>query len=49
MRMAGRMGGDRTTVHNLEVVAVAPDKHELVVKGAVPGARNGLVIVTSVK
>jgi len=49
MRMAGRMGGDKITVHNLEVVAVEADKQELVVKGAVPGAPRGLVIVTSVK
>ncbi len=49
MRMAGRMGGDRITVHNLEVVAVAPEKHELTLKGAVPGARHGLLMVTSVK
>lgn len=49
MRMAGRMGGDRITVHNLEVVAVEPEKHELTLKGAVPGAPRGLVMVTSVK
>ncbi len=49
MRMAGRMGGDRITVHNLEVVAVEPETQELVLKGAVPGAPRGLVMVTSLK
>jgi large subunit ribosomal protein L3 len=49
MRMGGRMGGDRITVHNLEVVAVEAEKNELTIQGAVPGATRGLVIVTSVK
>lgn len=42
-RMAGQMGNARVTVRNLEVVAVRPDSHELVVKGAVPGARTSVV------
>lgn len=45
MRMAGRMGGDRTTVQNLEVVKVIADKNILVVKGSVPGAKGSFVIV----
>lgn len=45
MRMAGRMGGDRVTVKGLEVIAVDPDRNELVVRGAVPGARGSLVEV----
>jgi len=45
MRMAGRMGGDRITVKGLEVVHVDPDRHELIVKGAVPGARGALLEV----
>lgn len=45
MRMAGRMGNDRITVKGLEVVAVDPDRNELVVKGAVPGARGALLEV----
>lgn len=40
-RMAGRMGNRRVTVRNLEVVKVYPEKNLLLVKGAVPGARNG--------
>lgn len=45
MRMAGHMGTDKVTVHGLEVMAVDAEKHELVVKGAVPGARGGLLII----
>jgi large subunit ribosomal protein L3 len=44
-RMAGRYGADRVTTRNLEVVAVRPDEHVILVRGAVPGARNGTVIV----
>ena len=46
MRMAGRMGGERVTVKNLEVVAVKPESNELYLKGAVPGARNGLLFIS---
>lgn len=43
MRMAGRMGGERITVLNLEVIEVDPIKNLIYIKGAVPGARNTLV------
>ncbi|QZA34091.1 50S ribosomal protein L3 [Hydrogenibacillus sp. N12] len=43
----GRMGNERVTVQNLLVVKVIPDKHLLLVKGAVPGPRGGFVIVRS--
>lgn len=45
MRMAGRMGNERVTVQNLKVVLVDAEKNLLAVKGAIPGAKNGLVIV----
>lgn len=45
MRMAGRMGGERTTVMNLTVHAVDAERNLLLVKGAVPGARGRLVFV----
>jgi len=45
LRMAGRMGGKRTTVQNLEVLKVDPNRNLLVVKGAVPGPRNGLLMI----
>jgi large subunit ribosomal protein L3 len=45
MRMAGRMGGDRQTTQNLEVHAVDTDRGLLLIKGAVPGPKGGLVFV----
>ena len=45
LRMAGRMGGARVTSQNLEVVLVDAERNLLAVKGAVPGARGGLLIV----
>lgn len=44
-RMAGRMGGDRVTSLNLEVVVVDPEHHLLAVRGSVPGAKGGLVMI----
>ncbi len=44
-RMAGHMGNNRVTVQGLSVVAVNPQKNELTVKGLVPGARNGLLLI----
>jgi large subunit ribosomal protein L3 len=45
MRMAGRMGGDRVTVKNLIVVQADPARNVLLIRGAVPGARDSLVMV----
>ncbi len=42
-RMAGRMGGDRITVKNLEIIGIDKEKNELLVKGAIPGRRGTLV------
>lgn len=47
MRMAGRMGGDRITVKNLEIVEVLADKGLVAVKGAVPGARGATVLIVA--
>jgi large subunit ribosomal protein L3 len=44
-RMAGRMGGDRVTVKNLEVVAIDLERNLLALKGAVPGPSGGLIMV----
>jgi large subunit ribosomal protein L3 len=49
LRMAGRMGNTRVTVQNLEVVLVDPERNLLAVKGAVPGARGGLLIIQAVR
>lgn len=45
MRMAGRMGTDRVTVKNLEIVQIDPSKHMLAIKGAVPGPTGSMVII----
>ncbi|MEJ2732761.1 MAG: 50S ribosomal protein L3 [Anaerolineae bacterium] len=45
MRMAGRMGGERVTAQSLEVVLVDPERNLLAVKGSVPGAKNGLLLI----
>ena len=45
--MGGRMGGDNVTVKNLEIVEVHPDTNELFIKGAVPGGRNGLLMIST--
>lgn len=45
MKMGGHYGDERVTVLNLKVVAVQPDKNILLVRGAVPGAKNSLVFV----
>lgn len=47
LRMAGRMGGERETVQNLRVQAVDPERGLLIVRGAVPGPKGGLVLVRS--
>lgn len=44
-RMAGQYGNDRMTALHLRVIEVRPDSHLLLVRGAVPGARGGLVLV----
>lgn len=45
LRMAGRMGTDRVTVKNLEVVEVNTETGIIALKGAVPGARGGLLML----
>lgn len=44
-RMAGRMGNDRVTVLNLEVMKVVPEKNLIVVSGSVPGSKNSIVVL----
>lgn len=45
MRMAGRMGGERQTTQNLTIHAVDADKGLILIKGAVPGPRGGVVLL----
>jgi large subunit ribosomal protein L3 len=47
MRMAGRMGGDTVTTQNVSVHAVDVEKGLILLKGAVPGPKGGLVVIRS--
>jgi large subunit ribosomal protein L3 len=42
-RMGGRMGAERVTLKNLQIIEIQPEKNILLVRGAVPGGRNALV------
>lgn len=44
-KMSGHMGHERVTVQNLQVVDIDAENHVLLVRGAVPGPRNGMVMV----
>ena len=44
-RMAGRMGGEQVTTLNLEIVQADPERELVLVKGAVPGPRGGMVVL----
>jgi large subunit ribosomal protein L3 len=44
-RLPGRMGNTGVTIQNLEVVDVVPEKNLLVIRGAVPGANGGMIVV----
>jgi len=48
-RMAGHMGNHRVTTTNIEVLEADPERNLLLLRGAVPGARNGLVMVRMAK
>jgi len=45
MRMGGQMGNERVKVENLQVMKVLEDRNMIVVKGAVPGAKNSYIII----
>ena len=44
-RMAGKMGNERVTVQNLEIIRVDLDKNLILIKGAIPGPKKGTVII----
>ena len=48
LKMAGHMGNARVTVRNLEVVSIDPERNLLMLRGAVPGARNSLLMIRKV-
>ncbi len=45
LRMAGHMGHDRVTAKNLQIIGVDLDRHVLLIKGAIPGWKKGIVFV----
>jgi large subunit ribosomal protein L3 len=45
LRMAGRMGNERRTIQNLQVIKVMPEKNIIVIKGSVPGYKNSYVLI----
>jgi len=45
-RMAGRMGNDKVSVNNLKVVRIEKEKNQLFIRGAIPGAKDGIVYIT---
>ena len=49
MRMAGRMGGERVTTKNLQIVKVDAEQNLIYVRGAVPGPRSGYVAIRRAK
>ena len=49
VRMAGHMGDERVTVRNLKVVRIDAEHNVILVKGAVPGGNNGLVMIREAK
>jgi len=48
-RMAGRYGAERVTTRNLRVVALRPEEHLILIEGAVPGARDGTVLLHKIR
>ena len=46
-RMAGRMGNEQVTVHNLVIIDVDQEKNLLTIKGAIPGSPNGYIAIAS--
>ena len=46
MKMAGQYGNKRMTVRNLEVISGDSEKNQILLKGAVPGAKNGIIFIT---
>ena len=45
-KMAGHMGNERVTTQNLEIVKIDAEKSVVLIKGAIPGAKNGNIVIT---
>ncbi len=48
LRMAGHMGNRKVTQPHLKVVEINPERHILLIKGAVPGPKNGLLLINKI-
>ena len=48
-KMPGQYGNDRQTVRNLEVIDIRPDDNIMLIKGSIPGAKSGLVMINKLK
>lgn len=48
-KMAGHYGNERITIKNTEVIGIVPEKNLLLLKGPIPGARNGLLYIRTAK
>ncbi|EGK09743.1 50S ribosomal protein L3 [Desmospora sp. 8437] len=46
-KLPGRMGSDKVTIQNLQVVKVDPEKNLLLIKGSIPGPKNSYVVIQS--
>ncbi len=49
VKKAGRMGGEQVTVENLRIMKIDAERQVIVVEGAIPGSRGGLVYITTAK
>jgi large subunit ribosomal protein L3 len=47
--MPGHFGNERNTVRNLEIVDIRPEQNLIMIKGAVPGSKSGLVSINKLK
>jgi large subunit ribosomal protein L3 len=48
-KMGGQMGNVRKTIQNLQVWQVRPDRNLLLLKGSIPGSKNGLILISKAK
>ena len=48
-KMPGQHGNDRKTIRNLEIVDIRPEENLILIKGAIPGSRNGIVEIKKLK
>jgi len=46
MKGAGHLGAERVTVQNLEIVKIDAENNLIAIKGAIPGARKGIVVIS---